>query len=381
MGDRVRIRRSQISLKTALTFWLTAFGIVAAVYFMSHTMFALTLVLMSALIAVALDHLVSLLVRRKAPRGVAIAGVMVALLAVGTGIGLLIIPPAITQGRAFADQLPSYAQRIQQSAPYQKLERRFGLDERLSNITTKAPQQLPRVVDPALKAIGGVVTFVGAAVTLFFLVIFMLGFGGRLVRTVLNEAVPHRRERYEKVLGKIYASVGGYLSGLTAICFVNAVMTTTFLAIARVPFFLPLGILSGVSSLIPLAGNVVAGTFISLVALITGGIWKGVAAAIYYIVYQQFENHVLGPIVYRKTVDINPLVVIVAVLFAAELAGIIGAIVAVPVAAVLQIIAREVMLIRREQLRLPKRGPVSGPGNGQKDDPAQESGIAPQHLT
>jgi predicted PurR-regulated permease PerM len=119
-----------------------------------------------------------------------------------------------------------------------------------------------------------------------------------------------------------------------------------------VPFFLPLGILSGASSTIPYAGPFVTGTLISLIALVTGGGWHGIASAIYFILYGQLEGNVLSPLIFRRTVHVNPLVVTVSVLFLGEVAGIIGAIVAVPVVAALQIILREILRERRQQLDL-----------------------------
>ena len=205
---------------------------------------------------------------------------------------------------------------------------------------------------PILTALGGILTLAGALVTIFFLTVFMLIFGGRVIRAALAEARPERRQIYESVLHKIYRSIGGYLSGLTLICTINATLTTTFLAINRVPFFLPLGILSGASSTIPYAGPFVTGTLISLIALVTGGAWHGLASAIYFILYGQLEGNVLSPLIFRRTVHVNPLVVTVSVLFLGEIAGIIGAIVAVPVVAALQIIVREILRERRQQLEL-----------------------------
>jgi len=180
----------------------------------------------------------------------------------------------------------------------------------------------------------------------------MLIFGGRVIRAALAEARAERRPIYENVLRKIYRSIGGYLSGLTLICTINATLTTTFLAINRVPFFLPLGILSGASSTIPYAGPFVTGTFISLLTLVTQGVWHGLACGIYFVLYGQLEGNVLSPLIFRRTVHVNPLVVTVSVLFLGEMAGIMGAIVAVPVVAALQIIGREILRERREQLNL-----------------------------
>jgi len=154
------------------------------------------------------------------------------------------------------------------------------------------------------------------------------------------------------MLSKIYQSIGGYLGGLTLICTINATLTTTFLAIDRVPFFLPLGILAGLSSMVPYAGPLVVGTLISLVALFTVGTWHGVAAAVYFITYGQVEGNILGPLIFRRTVHVNPLVVTLSILFFGEIAGVVGAIIAVPVIATLQIVLRELLRIRREQLAL-----------------------------
>ena len=157
---------------------------------------------------------------------------------------------------------------------------------------------------------------------------------------------------YEDVLGKIYQSIGGYLGGLTLICTINATLDHELPRHRPVPFFLPLGILAGLSSMIPYAGPFVAGTGISLIALFTQGIGHGVASAIYFILYGVLEGNVLAPLIFRRTVNVNPLVVTLSILFLGEIAGIMGAIVAVPVVAALQIVLREVLRIRRERLQL-----------------------------
>jgi predicted PurR-regulated permease PerM len=104
--------------------------------------------------------------------------------------------------------------------------------------------------------------------------------------------------------------------------------------------------------MVPYAGPLAMGVAISLVALLTQGVWHGVAAVIYFVIYGQLEGNVLGPLIFRRTVHVNPLVTTLALLFLGEMAGIIGAIVAVPVVATLQIILRELLLIRRERLQI-----------------------------
>jgi putative heme transporter len=210
-----------------------------------------------------------------------------------------------------------------------------------------------------LTALGGVLSAVGAAVTVSVLVVFMLIFGGRLVRAVLAEARPEHVAAYESIMGKIYQSIGGYLGGLALICTANGTLTTAFLAIDGVPFFLPLGILSGMSSMVPYAGPAVVGTTIALIALVTKGTWHGIAAGIYFISYGQVEGNILGPLVFRRTVHVNPLVTTLSILLLGEVAGVVGAVVAVPVVATLQIILREILQNRRDQLKIAR---PPGPG-------------------
>jgi predicted PurR-regulated permease PerM len=202
---------------------------------------------------------------------------------------------------------------------------------------------------PLLRAIGGAVSLAGAALTVFFLVVFMLVFGGGLLRRMLAQVPTEYRARYERVLHKVYHAIGGYLSGLTLICTINATLTTVVLALLGLPFFLPLGIASGFSSMVPYAGPVVAGGFITLVTWVTAGTWQATVVLIYFVIYGQIEGNVMAPLVFRRTVHVNPLLTLMAVLFCAELAGIVGAVVAVPVVATVQIIVRELLQLRQER--------------------------------
>jgi len=304
------------------------------------------------LLAVALEHPVRMLERRGVKRPLAIAIVAFAGLALAVGFGFTLIPPAIEQGKALVHDAPQFVRSARGSALFRTLDSRFHLGDYLTEAERRLPDLLGGAATPILNALGDLLSGIAAAVTIAFLVIFMLIFGGRLITAAVAEARPERRAMYEDVLGKIYQSIGGYLGGLTLICMINATLATSFLAIDRVPFFLPLGIVAGMSSMIPYAGPFVAGTGISLIALFTQGIGHGVASAIYFIVYGVLEGNVLAPLIFRRTVNVNPLVVTLSILFLGEIAGIMGAIIAVPVVAALQIVLREVLRIRRERLQL-----------------------------
>jgi putative heme transporter len=346
------LRPSQVTLKTVLTVSFGVLAVVALVYAVVHAVLAVALIAASIMIAVALDHAVQLLERRRMNRSLAIAVVFVVLLGLLVGLGFTLIPPVIEQGRELIHDAPSFIRTTRKSSLFHTLDLRFHLGDRMLEAEKKLPELLEGAATPLLSALGGVLSAVGAIVTVAVLVVFMLMFGGGIVRSIVAEARPEHRRLYENLLEKIYHSIGGYLGGLTLVCCMNGVMATTFLAINRVPFFLPLGILSGFSSMVPYAGPTVIGTTISVIALLTKGTWHGIAAGIYYVAYGFLEGNVISPIVFRRTVHVNPLITTLSILLLGEIAGVVGAIVAVPVAATLQIILRQILVLRREQLAL-----------------------------
>ncbi len=310
----------------------------------------------AAFLAAALNHGVQWLEKHRFPRWAAISTVMAAIIGVLLGGMLLLVPAVGKQVRALIQNAPSIVASVRESSIYRSIDRQFNVTEQIETALEQLPKALQRSVDPALKALGSVFSVAVGFLTVFFLTIFMLIFGGQLVQGALAEATPVNRIRYRHILSKIYESVGGYLAGISLVCVVNATLTTTVLAILRVPFFLPLGLLSGFSSLVPYAGPVVMGTTVTAITLATSGLVKGIIVAVYYILYGQLEGNVLAPVVFRRTVNVNPLILLISLVVFGELAGIVGAIAAVPLAAMGQILVRELLLLRRQSLNLPLTG-------------------------
>ena len=351
-SDSTGWQRSQVTLKTAFTVGFAALAVVVLAVLVVKTRVALTLTGIAALLALALQHGVVRLERLGLRRGLAIALVLFLLVVLVVCLGMLVIPTAVTQGEALLAQLPALMNEVRSLSVFHLLSRHFEALAQLGQsgevpVPARSPGLL--TMPPLLRAIGGAVSLAGAALTVFFLVVFMLAFGGGLLRRMLAQVPTEYRARYERVLHKVYHAIGGYLSGLTLICTINATLTTTVLALLGLPFFLPLGIASGFSSMVPYAGPVVAGGFITLVTWVTAGPWQATVVLIYFVLYGQLEGNVLAPLVFRRTVHVNPLLTLMAVLFCAELAGIVGAVVAVPVVATVQIIVRELLQLRQER--------------------------------
>jgi predicted PurR-regulated permease PerM len=346
------INKSQVTLKTVFTVSFGVLLVVAVVVGLAHSILAVALTSAAVLLAVALDHAVAWLQRRGVRRPFGIAVVTLAVLVAIVGLGFTLIPSAVSQGTELVRDAPKFIKNARQSGIFRTVDLRFHIADRIADYEQRLPEMLEGAATPIISAVGGILSGVAAAVTIAFLTVFMLIFGGPLVRAAVDEARPERRTVYAHVLGKIYQSIGGYLGGLLVICSINATLTTTFLAIDSVPFFLPLGILSGFSSMVPYAGPFVMGTLISAIALLTEGPWHGLAAVIYFICYGALEGNVLSPLVFRRTVHVNPLITTLSILFLGEIAGVMGAIIAVPVAATLQIVMREVLKYRRDQLEM-----------------------------
>lgn len=337
-------RPSQVTLKTVFTVCFGVLAVAALVLFILRTQVAVTLCLGAAMVAVAMNHAVEVLTRRGLRRRWAVLTVVLALLSLGGGLSLLLIPPLAIQAKSLVIELPILWRRLEQTRLFVALDARFDLSAQLRQAVPAAAG----AVAPLLLAIGGLVKAAAGLVTLLLLAIFMLLFGGDLVSSLLAEMSAANRKQYERIVQNVYRSVGGYVEGLLAICSINAGLTTTFLAITGMPFFLPLGILSGLSSSIPYAGPLVAASTITLLALVTGGPLKAVATGIYFILYGQLEGSVLSPLIFRHTVHMNPLVTTLAILFMAEFMGLPGAIIAVPAAATAQILAQEILAMREE---------------------------------
>jgi predicted PurR-regulated permease PerM len=191
-----------------------------------------------------------------------------------------------------------------------------------------------------------VITFVVATVTVVFMTFFMLLEGPRWADRFFGLLRPESQPRWRAVGRNIYRTVGGYVTGNLLISVIAGVGTAIVLVIMGVPFAVALGLIVAILDLIPLAGATIAAIIVGLVAFLHS-IPAGIVVVVFFIVYQQIENHVLQPIVYGRTVQLSPLVVLISVLIGAELAGVLGALGAIPVAGALQVLIVDHLAHRR----------------------------------
>ncbi len=324
---------SQVSFRTVVTVCVGVLVVAAVVYAVTLARVAITLSLLAAMVAIALDHGVQRLVRRGLKRWLAVLVVGLALLGVGVLLGALLVPPAVSQAQVMARELPELLERARKNELFGTLDRNLGLSAAIDRLGQEAPALI-------LRALNALVELMGGVVTTLLLAVFMVIFGAPLIARLLVEVEPSRRPQLRTVLDSFYRSVGAYIAGAALIALINSLITATFLAILRMPFFLPLAILSGFSSLVPYVGSIVTSVTISVLALATMGPLTALACAVYFITYGQIEGNLFGPLIFRRTVHLNPLITTLSVLFFGEMGGVIGALVAIPIVATLQIVLR-----------------------------------------
>jgi predicted PurR-regulated permease PerM len=278
-------------------------------------------------------------------RGFAITLVYLGMLAFPVALGALIVPSLVQEGNNLADNAPQYARDVTDFVQKNKRLRKLNDDY---DITTKLQDEagkLPTKVGGAagtLRDVGfGIVNSIFALVTILILTAFMLGSGGSWVAAGLRFLPEDRAKRLERVLARSAAAVRNYVAGALAQATIAGLLSYVVLSILGVPFAAPLAVIIFFLDLIPLIGATIGAVAVAIVTLFNDFPTATIIWVIWSIVYQQVENNLIQPQIQKRAVDINPFLVVVAVLFGAALLGVLGALVAVPVAASVQIAVRE----------------------------------------
>jgi predicted PurR-regulated permease PerM len=255
------------------------------------------------------------------------------------GIGLTFIPTLVDQVDEFVHKLPDYAHDLTHGrGRLGFLESKYHIQERISHaVKTGGATKVLGLSGVALSVAKGVITIVVAAITIIFMTFFMLLEGPVWVERLYSMLPAESQPRWRNVGYDIYRTVGGYVTGNLLISLVAGTLTTVVLLIMGVPYAVALGLIVAILDLIPLAGATMAAILIGIVAFLHS-IPAGIVVVVFFIVYQQIENHLLQPVIYGRTVQLSPLAVLVSILIGAELAGILGALAAIPVAGSIQVL-------------------------------------------
>lgn len=303
----------------------------------------LILIGIALFLAVGLEPAVSWLARRAMPRPAAVTVVVVVVLAVIGGFLAAAVPVLVAQASAFATQAPAYLASPQGHASLiGQLNDRFGLQQTVTQTLS----------DRGGQAAGGVLSvgeavLSGAADTLIVavLAVYLLADMPRVRRLLYRLAPGSRRPRVALLGDAIFARVGAYVLGNLVVSVIAGLATLVFLLITGVPYPFLLAVFVALLDLIPVAGSIIGGIVVCLVAL-TVSVPVALAAVVFFVVYRFVEDYLLVPKIIGRVVQVPALVTLVAVLLGAALYGVIGALVAIPVAAALLLLVREVLFPR-----------------------------------
>ena len=298
----------------------------------------LMLVLVATVLAVGLDPQVRWLQRRRVSRAWAVT--IIGLLGVGflALFAWLVIPQAVRQAQELARDFPSYLDRLRTSTgTLGTIEAKYHLTERLQQASSRLPDlaigKIPSVTAGAGSVIVNTLTVV--VLTIYFLLGLERGHAAGQ-RIVAGE----HADRNSRILDESLERIGGYVSGNIFISIIAGTLAFVVLEILGVPFAAALAVWVAIADLIPGVGAMIGAVVCVIVALFSS-VGDGIAVAIYFIVYQRVENYVILPRVMTKAIDLSAPAVIITLLIGSSLAGLAGALIALPIAAALKVIVRE----------------------------------------
>ena len=310
----------------------------------------LTLFLVSLFLTLSLNPIVVLLTKRGLRRGLAVATVFVGLIVVFVAIGFVVIPPVVSQGTALVQQAPSYFQHVLTTPWVHDLDQHYHIVEKIqSQITNAITNQ--SIVSGVLGGILGaglvVLSGIFQAFTVLVLTLYFLGSLPRMTGAAYRLVPASRRHRVVELSEEIMRRTGSYAIGQVSVAAVNATCSWVMMTIVGIPYPAVLAVAVGFLGLVPMVGASLGATVVAVVAFFNSPT-QALIAVIYYIVYTQVENYVVMPRIMARTISMPGAVTIVAALVGGTLLGMLGALIAIPVAAGLLLIYDEVLIPRQD---------------------------------
>ena len=331
---------------------IAAVAIIAFLFLAWHV---ITWILIALFLSLALNPAVEFFERRGLGRTVSSLIVFLIAVVAFAALGALLIPPLVDQVEDFIQAVPSFVADLTAGrGPLGFLQDEYQIVDKIEEaIEKQGTGGVLGVTNVGLAIARGVVSFIVGMVTIAFLTIFMLIEGPRLVGRFRDALPETMKPRWERVSGDVYRTVGGYVGGNLLISLIAGVGAAIVLFALGSEYAIALAVVVAILDLIPLAGATLAAIIVATVSFIELGWVKGLIVVVFFVLYQQLENHILQPIIYGRTVQLSPLTVLIAILIGAELVGILGALAAIPVAGIVQAIFREIVRWRREAIVVP----------------------------
>ncbi len=306
----------------------------------------LVLVIVAAFLAIGLNPIVSRLERAGMRRGGAVAIVFVGLLGFFALFGYAVLPLVINQVSNFVDAVPNYVKDLQNNGTIRDLDRRFGLIDKLNQYVTTGGFGT-RIAGNVVTVTQQVAGFVLKALTVLILTLYFLSSFNSIKRTAYRLVPRSRRARVSLIGDEVLNRVGGYVAGAVVVALIAGVASLVWVSSLGIPYPLALALIVTLTDVIPLIGATIGAVIVTTVAFLVS-LPVGIATGIFFLVYQQMENYLIYPRVMSRSVDVNPAAAIVGALIGGTLLGFVGALLAVPATAAIQLILREVLVPRQD---------------------------------
>jgi predicted PurR-regulated permease PerM len=366
--------QSQLSTRTIVRVFFTLVALGVLLYLLYLVRSVLGLLCIAIFLSVALGPAVDRARKLKLPRPASILAVFLGMFLAIFLIGLVVVPPIVNEVEAFAEDVPSYIDDIRSNETLREYDDKYDITKKLEDQAESLPSRLGQAAGALQAVTVGVFSTLLQLVTVLTITFFLLLDGGRIVNFILAQVRPERQDRMRQVAADIYGATGGYVAGAMALATAAGISTYIILSILNVPFAVPLAVLMAFFDLIPLVGSTIGGVLVGLVTLFADFPGDTIIWVVYVLVYQQIENSVFQPIVYRRTVNLHPLAVITAILIGSSLLGVLGALVAIPIAAAIQIALRDIWENRPSQMVGARGEPVQ---TASDDKPPREVELPP----
>jgi predicted PurR-regulated permease PerM len=357
------------SARAVLRVILVVVTVVLTLYLIYLLRRPLTWIFIAGFLAIALSGPVNLLQRRMR-RGFAIAIVYIALILIPFVLGALLIPPIVEQLNKLINNLPSYVADLQDLVAKNDRLRQLEEDYNITAELQKQASTLPgRVGDAAgiLSDIGlGLVNSIFAGVSILVLSLFMIGSGRTWLNWFAARQGPDREAWFNRLFDRIGNAVGNYVAGALGQAALAGVLAYIVLLILGVPYAGSLAVIIFLLDLVPLVGATLGAIIVGIITLFNDFPTVTIIWVIWSIVYQQVENSVIQPRIQARAVQVHPFVVLTSVLFGSTLFGVLGALLAIPIAAAIQISIHEYNILRNS----PEIGAVQPPPPPEEPPPA-----------
>jgi predicted PurR-regulated permease PerM len=282
------------------------------------------------------------------------------------GAVALFVVPLVREGTKLVTDFPDLVRDAREGrGPVGDLVERFRLREWAAEHSEQIQGYLSSLTAPTLAVLRGAATTVVGLVTIFVLAYLIVLEAPKILDGGLAVFRPERAERIRVVGADCARTITGYISGNLLISIICGTLTYIVLLIMDVPYAALIALFVAIADLIPLVGATL-GAIVAVGAAFLQSTTAGIVVLVFFVAYQQLENHLLQPVIFSRTVKLNPLTVLIAILIATELAGILGALLAIPIAGMLQVIARNVWDVRRGRFK-------SEPTVGQEHTPVSQA--------